>query len=220
MRNYFETIIFDFDYTLADSSPGIIQCINYGLEQVGLPAVEAERACRTIGLALPVAFLELAGPEHAARSDEFLQHFKTHADKVMVGLTVLYEGVHSTIEELKRRQIMLGIVSNKYRYRIEAVLQREGILDDFATIVGSEDFTKHKPDPEGLQIAMQRLNAIPSRTLYAGDSVTDAETAKHAGVPFVAILTGVTPRAAFADYDIQAILEHLDELPHLLECAK
>lgn len=220
MKDYFQTIIFDFDYTLADSSRGIVQCINYGLVQVGLPAVEAERACRTIGLALPAAFLELAGVEHAARSDEFLHHFKTHADEVMVGQTVLYEGVPAMVEELKRRQITRGIVSNKYRYRIEAVLQREGILRDFTAIVGSEDFTKHKPDPEGLHIAIQRLSAIPSRTLYVGDSVTDAETARRAGVPFVAILTGVTPRAAFANYDLHAILDRVDELTHLLEYTK
>ena len=60
--------------------------------------------------------------------------------------------------------------------------------------------------------AIERLGGSPSGSLYVGDSVTDAETARRAGVPFAAVLNGVTPREAFKDYPVHMILDNLGEL--------
>ena len=59
----FQAVIFDFDYTLADSSQGAIECINFALTEMGLDCVPAEAACRTIGLSLSETFLTL-GEHH------------------------------------------------------------------------------------------------------------------------------------------------------------
>jgi phosphoglycolate phosphatase len=209
VRQRFRAIVFDFDYTLADSSRGAIACINFALDELGLPAVSAEEAERTIGLSLPDTFLELAGPQHVAQSDKFARLFIKRADQVMSGLTVLFESVPETVSELRARGFSLGIVSTKFRYRIESVLGREGLLDAFAVIIGGEDVGKHKPDPAGLLTAVERLGSASASTLYVGDSVTDAQTAERAGVPFVAVLSGVTPREAFRDYAACEIVESL-----------
>ena len=71
MKQY-QTIIFDFDYTLVDSSKGVVECASFALDRMDLPAASAEQICRMIGISLPNTFLELAGPEHIARSDEFI----------------------------------------------------------------------------------------------------------------------------------------------------
>lgn len=212
MRQRFQAIVFDFDYTLADSSRGAIECINFAFDELGLPAVPVEAAKRTIGLSLPDTFLELAGPQHAAQTDEFARLFVKRADVVMSDLTVLFESVPETIGKLKAQGFSLGIVSTKFRYRIESVLGREGLLDAFAVIIGGEDVAKHKPDPTGLFTAIERLDGAPASTLYVGDSVTDAQTAERAGVPFVAVLSGVTPREAFRDYAACEVVESLSDL--------
>jgi phosphoglycolate phosphatase len=106
----------------------------------------------------------------------------------------------------------IGIVSTKFRRRIEEILGREDLLEPFDVIVGGEDVSRHKPDPEGLLAAIERLGGSPSGSLYVGDSVTDAETARRAGVPFAAVLNGVTPREAFKDYPVYKILDNLGEL--------
>ena len=93
MTRPFWTVIFDFDYTLADSSRGIVASINFALRELGLPTVSAERARRTIGLPLSDTFVELAGHEQASRCEEFARLFIERADKVMVDLTVLYDSV-------------------------------------------------------------------------------------------------------------------------------
>ena len=216
MKHHFQTVIFDFDYTLADSSRGVIECINFALDGLSLPTVSAEMACQTIGLSLSDTFLKLAGQQHIAKCDEFARLFIKRADEVVADLTVLFDSVPGTAELLKKHDVTLGIVSTKFRYRIETILRRENLLYPFEVIIGGEDVSEHKPDPEGLLTAIERLGSVPSNCLYVGDSVTDAETAKRAVVPFVAVLSGVTPKDAFRNYDVYGMLESLSEIPSLI----
>ncbi|MGD1046967.1 MAG: HAD-IA family hydrolase [Bacteroidota bacterium] len=216
MRHQYQTILFDFDYTLVDSSKGAMECINYALTNLGLSAASYEEICETIGLSLTDTLVKLAGQENLTKGKEFARLFTKRADEVMVSLTVLYETVPPTIYRLKEIQLKLGIVSTKFRYRIEDILRRENLLDAFDVIVGGEDVTKHKPDPEGLRKAQEQLNSASSLTLYIGDSVIDAETAQRGGVPFVAILTGVTHREAFNSYKVTNIVENYSQLEEWL----
>lgn len=208
----YDAVILDFDYTLADSSEGVIDSVNFALQALNLPTVAAERIRQTIGLSLLETFLTLVGQEHRDRFKKFSSLFVQRADQVMVEKTVLYESVSNTLKVLKRHGMSLGIVSTKFRYRIEAILQREKLLDLFDVIIGGEDIADHKPDPKGLLTAIERLGSSPARCLYVGDSMTDAETAKRASVPFVAVLSGVTTREDFKGCAVYRIIESLSEL--------
>lgn len=209
-------VIFDFDYTLADSSQGAIDCINFALTEMGLDCVSAEAACRTIGLSLSETFLTLGEHHDPLRCEEFHRLFVQRADEVMPGLTVLYEPVPSTIEALREFGLRLGIVSTKYRRRIQAVLEREDVLHGFEVVIGGDDVKHHKPHPQGLYEALERLECSPSSVVYVGDSVVDAELSKRAGVPLIVVLSGVTPRADFDIYEPLAILESISEVPEFL----
>ena len=201
-------ILFDFDYTLVDSSRGVIECIRYALEQLGFPLVSDERACQTIGLSLIDTFHNLTGERKGGR--DFARLFVARAEQAMNEGTVLYPTVPTTVAALQQRGITLGIVSNKYRQRIEDLLRREGLLDAFAVIVGETDVSHHKPDPEGLLSATASLGI--QRALYVGDSLTDAQTARNACLPFVATLTGTTPQAAFSGLPVAYYIRDLSEL--------
>ncbi|MBN1137948.1 MAG: HAD-IA family hydrolase [Anaerolineae bacterium] len=207
----FQAILFDFDYTLADSSRGVIDCVGSALQQLGLSSASDEAVCRTIGLSLGDTLVQLAGPEHAHLRDAFVRLFVQRADQVMSDKTVLFGSVPEAVRLLKDKGMALGIVSTKFRYRIETVLKRERVLDLFDVIVGGEDVTRHKPDPESLHLAMEKLNA-PGDVLYVGDSLTDAEAARRASVPFVAVLSGVTPGDAFHGHEPLAIVQDLPDL--------
>ena len=211
-----QAIIFDFDYTLADSSEGAIECINFALNEMGLDRVSGEAACRTIGLSLSETFLALAEHHEPQRCDEFHRLFVQRAEKVMSNLTVLYDSVPAMIEVLRERGLRLGIVSTKYRRRIHEILEREALLHGFQVIIGGEDVEQHKPHPQGLFEALERLECSPASSLYVGDSVVDAELAKRAGVPLLVVLSGTTPRAHFDSYEPIAVLENISELPTFL----
>jgi phosphoglycolate phosphatase len=211
-----QAAIFDFDYTLADSSRGAVECINFALKEMGLAEASKEVACRTIGLSLKDTFLTLAGHQEGRRCDEFSRLFVQRADEVMAKLTVVYESVPPMVEALREGGLRLGIVSTKFRYRIEEILKRETLLQCFEVVIGGEDVEQHKPHPQGLLKAVERLQCSLASIVYVGDSVADAELAKRAAVPFVVVLSGVTPREHFDSYEAVGIIESLSELPTLV----
>jgi phosphoglycolate phosphatase len=216
MKFPIHTILFDFDYTLADSSRGVESCINYALRQLGFPPVSYQEVCKTIGSSLPETYAHLTG-ESASLSGKFQQLFIERAEEVMADRTVLFESTPVTIRSLRELGYTLGIVSTKFRYRIETILRREGLGDSFQVIVGGEDVAKHKPDPESLVIALDRLAASPGESIYVGDHVIDAIAASEVGIPFIAVLSGVTPREAFKECKVHWILRDVSGLPALLQ---
>jgi phosphoglycolate phosphatase len=212
----FKAVIFDFDYTLADSSEGVVECINHSLSSLGFPKVSAEIARRTIGLSPSDLFLKLVGSQHKNQFDEFLHLFVAKADEIIADKTFIFESVPRVIKQLHGTNFRLGIVSNKFRYRIATILKRENLLKYFDVIVGGEDVSEHKPDPEGLIKAIETLGCSISETIYVGDTIVDAETSQRAGIPFVAVLSGVTSKKDFQGYPIISTLENVSELPDLL----
>jgi len=183
---------------------------------MGLDHISQEAACRTIGLSLAETFLVLGKHHEPQRCDEFHRLFVQRAEQVMANLTELYESVPATIAALRERGLKLGIVSTKYRRRIHEVLEREAMLHGFEVVIGGEDVQQHKPHPQGLFEAIERLDCSPASVVYVGDSVVDAELAKRAGVPLVVVLSGVTPRDHFDKYEPVGVLENISHLPQFL----
>ena len=210
------SVIFDFDYTLADASEGIVECVNHALRGLSLPPSSGDAIRRTIGMSLPRTLVALTSDDQAEHADEFQRLFMARADEVIHDATNLFEFVPDLVDTLARHGIALGIVSTKFRRRIEAVLARDNLAGRFEPIVGGEDVEALKPDPTGLLRAAATLRVGVERCLYVGDSVTDAETARRAGVPFAAVLSGVTERHAFATYEPVMILDSAGELPGAL----
>jgi len=210
-----QTIIFDFDYTLADSSGGVIECINFALDRLGLPLAADTEIRQTIGLPLPDTLAMLVGKGYARHTEAFTRLFVERADEVMTDMTELFDIVPETVAALRNLGIQLGIVTLKYRYRIESVLKRDHLSDAFEVIIGFEDVSDQKPNPSGLLTAVEKLNCVRQNCLYVGDSVTDAKTAQRADIDFVPVLSGVTPRAAFEDYDVYAVLKDVSGLLNL-----
>lgn len=209
-------IIFDFDFTLADSSRGVVECVNYALKELGFPEVGEKEIYITIGLTLEHTFIKLVGKNYVDKTEEFKNLFIKRADEVMADLTILLNETPSIIKTLYKKQIKLAIVSTKFRYRIEAILQRENLLNFFDVIIGGEDVSCLKPDPTGLNLAIEKLELNSSEVFYIGDSITDAETANRANISFIAVLSGVTSRIAFDHFQVKEFLNNISELPDKL----
>ncbi|MGE5474416.1 MAG: HAD family hydrolase [Ignavibacteriales bacterium] len=216
MKKDYEAAIFDFDYTLVDSSKAVIECISYAMNELGFPVKSAKTICKTIGLSLEETFITLAGQDANEGVQDFERFFKLKADEVMVCLTNFYEYVPGVIKFLKKKGIKLAIVSNKKRYRIEAILEKENLKDFFDLIVGSEDVSHNKPHPEGLLKAVEGLGISIDKCMYVGDSMVDAKTAESAGVEFTAVLSGETEKEEFEKAEVKRIINNLEQLPELL----
>jgi len=209
-------VLFDFDFTLADSSTGVVECFAYGFERVGLPNVEAERVRRTIGLTLDEALRILHGVDDPVIVRAFFEAFRERAADVMVANTRFLERAIEAVESCRAAGLATAICSTKKRSHIEGVLVRDGVTALFDAVIGYEDVARAKPAPDALHAALAQLDVGTDCALYVGDHPVDAEAATRAGVAFVAVLTGPSRREEFADHRVHAFLASIDEVPRAL----
>ena len=209
-------VLFDFDLTLADSSGAIIECVQHAFAEMQLLKPKAEDVRRSIGLPLPETYTFLGGSDEPAERALFAKLFVQRADEVMVMQTEFYAGVRELFEGLKSNGLKIGIVSTKFRYRIEAILKKGGFEAYIDLIIGSEDVKSHKPDPEGIVKALRELSVQSAETLYVGDHPMDAETATRAGVQFLGVLSGTTDADAWRVLGQASIREPLTEIVGLV----
>ncbi len=216
----YTTYLFDFDYTLVDSSRGIVICYRNVLERHGFTGIPDETIKRTIGKTLEESFRILTGVTDAETLAGYKKEYVKEADTYMTPNTVFFPETVAVLEELKRQGARIGIVSTKYRYRIHEMLDGRLPADFFDIIVGGEDVEKPKPHPQGIQVALQRLHCREDETLYVGDSTVDAETARQAAVDFAGVLNGMTTRDELAAYPHRQILDNLSALPQATRPAR
>ena len=202
--------IFDFDYTLVDSSRGIVTCFRHVLGNHGHTGVTDTEIKRTIGKTLEESFSILTGITEAGTLADYKREYVKAADVHMTANTFFFPETIEVLETLKSQGAVLGIVSTKFRYRILDLFEKTGHdgLVDF--IVGGEDVTAAKPDPEGLLLAIGRASGGgKSEVLYVGDSVVDAATAQAAGTDFAGVLHGMTTCEELKTYPHVAIVDDL-----------
>lgn len=208
----YKVYLFDFDYTLADSSRGIVMCFRRVLDRHGYTSPTDDDIKRTIGRTLEDSFALLTGETDAERLAGFRRQYVKEADTCMTANTVLFPEVEGVLRRLKAGGARLGIISTKFRYRIRELLVAKGLDDVFDLVVGGEDVTAAKPSPEGVLMALERLHARREEVLYVGDSVVDAETARAAGVNFGGVTHGVTTAGELSAYPHRLVMASLEEL--------
>ena len=208
----YTTYLFDFDYTLADSSRGIVTCFRNVLTHHGYTEVTDDDIKRTIGKTLENSFSILTGVTDAGQLAGFKAEYRKEADTHMTVNTVLFLETKSVLTALKDSGARIGIISTKYRFRIKELLDQHFPEDFIDIIVGGEDVKTAKPSPEGLLLAIKRLHVSKAETLYIGDSTVDAETAQAAGVDFAGVTHGVTTAKELEKYPHRKIMNTLEEL--------
>lgn len=196
----YSVVVFDFDLTLADSSKGILKCFKHTLQKFKYKIPDDKIIYDTIGLTLEQAFDVLTGQNNNPQNQEMRKEYVKIADEEMVKNTYFYDDAIAILQVLQQAQIKVGIVSTKYRYRIEQSFRSQAGSFPVDEIVGGEDVEYAKPDPQGLEKIIERFNADKKDVLYVGDSYIDAQTALNAGVDFAGVTTGSTGKEDFEKY--------------------
>lgn len=209
----YTTYLFDFDYTLADSSRGIVICFRNVLERHGHTGISDEAIKRTIGKTLEDSFSILSGITTPETLAEYKKEYVKEADTYMTVNTFFFPETVTVLKILKSQGAQIGIISTKFRFRIREMVDQHFPKDFFDIIIGGEDVKQAKPDPQGIKKALRRLHRRKSETLYIGDSTVDAETAQAAKVDFVGVLNGMTTREELMVYPHRQILDNLSLLP-------
>lgn len=212
-------VMFDFDLTLADSSSGILECTRHALRAMGRAEPAGAQIHAVIGLPLQAMFRTLTGSTEAAPADEFARRFVARADQVMVPSTRIYPEVPALLARLRQQGLGVAIVSSKFRYRIEAILEVARLRPLVDVIVGGEDVQRHKPHPDALALALAQLRVPARAAVYVGDHAVDAEAARAAGVRFVGVVSGAMSRQDWSARGEVAVRVNVGEVDGLLRHA-
>lgn len=156
------------------------------------PSPPEEAIRPTIGMVLEDEFTFLSGEADPARRAEFRQLYTEKAGPMHMSVTRLFPGALELLTALKRRGIPTGIVSTKKTATIRDVAEARGITPLLSSILGGDQVSAPKPDPEGLLASLTALGLEPHEVLFCGDTVIDGEAARRAGTHFCAVLNGTT----------------------------
>ncbi len=209
-------VIFDLDGTLADTSGDLIAAANACFRGLGHgdlldPAHDQATALRGGRAMLELGFQRLgvedAGDEIAAQYPLLLDHYRADIDR----RTFLYPGARDAIEALRDAGYAMGICTNKPEGLAELLMTRLGARDLFASLIGADTLTVRKPDPAPLYEAIRRAGGAPDRSILIGDTITDRNTARAAGVACVLVTFGPMGRGV-ADLKPEALLENYADL--------
>ena len=135
----FKAVCFDFDYTLGDGTDSIVAGFQYGLTQLGWPAPDREAIRATIGYLLEDSYAMLTGDSDPARQAQFRTLFTQAALERQRRETILFPGAAELLRALKAQGIKTAIVSTKRGDTIEVILERLGVADTIALVIGSAD---------------------------------------------------------------------------------
>ncbi|MFL6858519.1 MAG: phosphoglycolate phosphatase [Allosphingosinicella sp.] len=212
----FDTIAFDLDGTLADTAPDLAAVLNHVLRELGRPQVPPDSVRHLVGhgaRALLRRGLAQSGeaPEELVEAG-FPLYLDYYVANICVG-TRPYPGVEAALDGLKAQGARLAICTNKIERLTHLLLGALGWADRFDAVVGGDTLAVRKPDPAPLHEAIARAGG--GRAAFVGDSITDADTARAAGLPFVAVSFGFSDRPA-AELGADAVIDHFDALADAL----
>ncbi|NNL86340.1 MAG: HAD family hydrolase [Myxococcales bacterium] len=212
-----EAVLFDVDGTLLDSVPLFIEMSAELIRELGAPPVPEAHIRALMSEATPDLLLKILPEDFpdakqrvealmAANMARFMERY--HQESRLLPDAV------ETVQELAAGGFVLGLATSSGRAL--PFLDRCGLRDHFAAIVGREDVARHKPHPEPLLLCAERITRDPGRCMYVGDSLVDIRAARAAGMTAVAIPTGTSPRERLAEEGPDLLLGRLSELPSLL----
>lgn len=210
------TVIFDLDGTLADTSGDLIAAANHCFECMGSetrldPLADAATALRG-GRAMLTLGLQRGGQYSADLVDRYYPMLLAAYDDAIDTHTVLYPGAMEAVEALGQLGMRVGICTNKPFGLAEKLMTRLGVRQAFASLIGADSLPTRKPDAAPYVAAVERAGGLVKSSCLIGDSVTDRDTARAAGVPCV--LVGFGPAGGdMAALNPEAIIAHFDELP-------
>lgn len=176
--------IFDFDGTLIDSAPAILEAFSAALTDTGLsPQVALDD--RLIGPPLAETLARISGSNDPALIQSLSECFKMHYDRDGVSNTGAYSGVEQLLQRLLAEDIVLHIATNKRLSATSAILEHLGWQRHFSSVYALDMVEPRLPGKAALlqkQLAELALPANSAR--YIGDKTEDGEAASANGLRF------------------------------------
>ena len=205
----FPVVLFDLDGTVIDSGAIILASMRHAAREVLGVEVPDEQLMAAVGGPGLEEQMQALSPD---RADELVTVYRAHNEPLHDEL-VCCAGMDEVLVQLKDEGRRLGIVTAKRRQTVELAFARIPIEHLFETVVGGDETKKHKPDPEPLLLALERLGAAPNDAVYVGDAPFDVKAAKAAGLYSVGVSWGgIHRRERLEAEEPDALVDTTEEL--------
>ena len=205
----FPVVLFDLDGTIIDSGAIILASMRHAAREVLGVEVPDEQLMAAVGGPGLEAQMQALSPD---RADELVTVYRAHNEPLHDEL-ICCAGMDEVLVQLKDEGRRLGIVTAKRRQTVELACARIPIAHLFEAVVGGDETKKHKPDPEPLVLALERLGAAPDDAVYVGDAPFDVKAAKAAGLYSVGVSWGgIHGRERLEAEEPDALVDTTEEL--------
>ena len=210
------TIVFDLDGTLVDTAPDLVTTLNLVFAREGIAQIPYAAARNMIGggakrmleRGLRERGLSGAQADLDRLYDQFIDHYAAHiADRSRP-----FPGLIGALDRLAAEGCRFAVCTNKLEWLSVRVLEKLRLADRFAAICGQDTFGVPKPDPQMLRLTIAKAGGGSDAAVMVGDSATDVDTARAAGIPVVAVDFGYS-EIPIAQLKADRIISHFDDLP-------
>ena len=197
------TILFDLDGTLVDTAPDLMRAHNHVMKKFGYPTKSTEEIRNLVGQGAGAmlgrsiwgqAKKEFGKVQDDKIKKEMVKEFVNFYGKNIVNESRLIEGVKEFLIWSKEKKISMAVCTNKQEHLAIDLLKKIGIYDFFEYVAGHNTFDYCKPDHRHLTSVVEILDGNIKKTLMIGDSETDANAAKDAGIPIILLEDGYTEK--------------------------
>lgn len=215
-----QLVIFDLDGTLIDSRLDLVHSVNAALRHIGRPELPEHVIASYVGDGAPVLIQRALGgvqvDDATVRKglEFFLSYYRDHK----LDHTTVYPGVKEALAAIQQSgngvPRKMAVLTNKPVRASRAIIEALGLGQFFVQVYGGNSFATKKPDPEGARRLLAETSAAAERTVIVGDSHTDIETGRSAGLWTVGVNYGFAPQT-LADASADVEVDHPHELAEL-----
>ena len=207
-------VLFDLDGTLIDSIELILDSARHAFRgRAGYIPTDAEWLT---GVGIPLVTMFQRYAQDAAEVDALIAKYREYQLEHHDRLVRCYDAVLETVDFIRAAGHPVGIVTSKAVWLARRGLDHVGLGPHFDLIVGCDSCERHKPDPEPVLLALDRLGYEASDAVFIGDSVHDIHAGNAAGVTTIAALWGPFGREDLVASRPRYFLERISDLPRLL----
>ena len=197
------TILFDLDGTLVDTAPDLMQAHNHVMKKFGYPTKTTNEIRNLVGQGAGAmlgrsiygqAKKEMRKIQDEKIKKEMIDVFIDFYGKNIANESKLINGVKEFLIWSKEKKISMAVCTNKQEHLAIDLLKKIGIYNFFEYVAGFNTFDYCKPDPRHLTSVIEILDGDINRSLMIGDSETDSNAAKNAGIPIILLEDGYTEK--------------------------
>lgn len=208
-----DTVIFDFDGTLANTNQMIINSFKHIYSVFRNEECDENYVMNTFGEPLALTLTRDFGQYNF---EDVIACYREYQNDRFLDEVTLYETVNDTLEYLKSKNIKIGIATSRLKNSTLSALKNFNIEKYFDVIIAADDVEKHKPDKEPLIKAINVLKSSPDKTLYVGDSRFDMECAINANATPVLAGWQHGSKELAEKYSIKHVLEKMWDITKII----